>query len=61
MAYIIERNDHFYVVAYDGNDPRTERNDGVGIQPVEVERTPKQSPNGSALNDRELGNGLRRL
>jgi integrase len=23
MAYIIERNDHFYVVAYDGNDPRT--------------------------------------
>ena len=23
MAYIIERNDRFYVVAYDGNDPRT--------------------------------------
>ncbi|MGE0306173.1 MAG: tyrosine-type recombinase/integrase [Acidimicrobiia bacterium] len=23
MAYIIERNDHFYVVAYDGSDPRT--------------------------------------
>ena len=23
MAYIIERNDRHYVVAYDGNDPRT--------------------------------------
>ena len=23
MAYIIERNDRYYVVAYDGNDPRT--------------------------------------
>lgn len=23
VAYIIERNDRFYVVAYDGNDPRT--------------------------------------
>ena len=23
MAYIIERNDRFYVVAYDGKDPRT--------------------------------------
>ena len=25
MAYIIERSDRFYVVAYDGNDPRTGR------------------------------------
>jgi hypothetical protein len=25
MAYVIERNDRFYVVAYDGNDPRTGR------------------------------------
>ena len=25
MAYIIERNDRFYVVAYDGNDPLTGR------------------------------------
>lgn len=23
MAYIIQRNDHFYVVDYDGIDPRT--------------------------------------
>ena len=60
MAYIIERNDRFYVVAYDGNDPRTERNDDAGIPRVGVAQTPKQSPTGSAPNDGELGSGLRR-
>ena len=43
MAYIIERNDRYYVVAYDGNDPRTGKDGDVGIPQGDAVRTPKRS------------------
>lgn len=47
MAYIVQRNDQFYVVDYDGVDPAPERNPDAGIPPGDHATTPKQSVPGS--------------
>jgi hypothetical protein len=46
MAYIIERNAHLYVVAYDGNDPRTGKEQRRWVQPVGIGQMPRRSRRG---------------
>ncbi len=47
MTYIVQRKDRFYVVAYDGLDPLTGRNDGGGTQSDTTVTKPKRSPSDS--------------
>ncbi len=43
MAYIVQRNHRFYVVAYDGIDPLTGRIVAAGIPPVAAATMPRRS------------------
>ena len=47
MAYIISRNNRFYVVAYDGLDPAQVVSVDAGIPPATRWQTPKEVVPGS--------------